>query len=180
MVGQFDLKGITPGRRGEAQIEVTFEVNENNILNVTAVDKKRNAKEVFVQNISNNLSDKDIENMINDAKNQEEADKLFRMRCEKKNQYEQTLFALDDAVAQSTAGEAAKADIKKIVDDELSWVGSEDFMKTEVEAIEARIKQKTDEIQKAIAAGGAQNQGQPQPDMNNNPTNGNNPDVQEL
>ncbi|OQS55013.1 molecular chaperone [Ecytonucleospora hepatopenaei] len=180
LVGQFDLKGITPGRRGEAQIEVTFEVNENNILNVTAVDKKRNAKEVFVQNISNNLSDKDIENMINDAKNQEEADKLFRMRCEKKNQYEQTLFALDDAVAQSTAGEAAKADIKKIVDDELSWVGSEDFMKTEVEAIEARIKQKTDEIQKAIAAGGAQNQGQPQPDMNNNPTNGNNPDVQEL
>jgi len=66
-VGRFNLEGIAPAPKGIPQIEVTFEVDENNVLKVTAVDKQGGKEQMFVQDLTKNLSDDDIERMIKTA-----------------------------------------------------------------------------------------------------------------
>lgn len=174
-VGQFNLEGIAPARKGEPQIEVTFEVDANNILTVKAVDKKTNSEKIFVQNMTSNLSDEDIEKMKKVAEEQEEADKLFRLRTDAKNKYEQTLFAMEDALEKSTASEDTKKQVKNKIDQELKWIGEDAFMGLPIEEINSRIDATTQEIQKIIATNG----GSANPGSNENPTGGN-PDVQEV
>merc|ERR1712062_64473 len=79
VLGKFDLNGIPPAPRGQPQIEVTFEIDVNGILRVSAEDKGSNNKEaITIKNDQNRLSPEDIEKMVKDAEEFAEQDKLLK------------------------------------------------------------------------------------------------------
>jgi molecular chaperone DnaK len=78
LLGQFDLVGIPPAPRGMPQIEVTFDIDANGIVNVSAKDKATNKEQVIRIQASGGLSDADIEKMVKDAEANAEADKKLK------------------------------------------------------------------------------------------------------
>ena len=88
LLGQFDLMGIPPAPRGMPQIEVTFDIDANGIVNVSAKDKATNKEQQIRIQASGGLSDADIENMIKDAEANAELDKKKRELVEHRNQAE--------------------------------------------------------------------------------------------
>lgn len=88
LLGQFDLVGIPPAPRGMPQIEVTFDIDANGIVNVSAKDKATNKEQAIRIQASGGLSDADIEKMVKDAEANAEADKRKKELVESKNQAE--------------------------------------------------------------------------------------------
>jgi len=88
-LGQFNLEGIPPAPSGTPQIEVTFELDANGILNVSACDKASGkSQNVTIANDSGRLSKEDIERMVNDAEKFQDADNKIKARVEAKNELE--------------------------------------------------------------------------------------------
>jgi molecular chaperone DnaK len=121
MLGQFDLVGIPPAPRGVPQIEVTFDIDANGIVNVSALDKATNKAQSIRIQASGGLSDTEIDRMVKDAESHASADKQRRELVEAKNQAdalvhstEKTLVELGDKVpeADKKAVEAAVAELK--------------------------------------------------------------------
>jgi L1 cell adhesion molecule like protein len=85
-LGSFNLDGIPPAPRGVPQIEVTFEIDENGIMNVSAVDKQtsKNAK-ITITNNKGRLSKEEIEKLVKDAEKYKEQDEKIRRKVEAKN-----------------------------------------------------------------------------------------------
>ncbi|CAO4144401.1 molecular chaperone DnaK [Methylorubrum aminovorans] len=100
LLGQFDLVGIPPAPRGMPQIEVTFDIDANGIVNVTAKDKATNKEHQIRIQASGGLSDADIEKMVKDAEANAEADKKRRELVEVKNQGESLIHATEKSVAE--------------------------------------------------------------------------------
>merc|ERR1712182_32909 len=93
LLGKFDLNGIPAAPRGQPQIEVTFEVDANGILNVGAEDKGSGKSEkITITNDSGRLSPEEIERMVQEAEEFAEEDKLERERVDAKNDLETWLF----------------------------------------------------------------------------------------
>src|SRR3712207_8669356 len=86
LLGQFDLTGIPPAPRGVPQIEVTFDIDANGILNVSAKDKATGKEQQIRIEASSGLSQDEIERMRNEAKANEDADKKEREKVDKMNQ----------------------------------------------------------------------------------------------
>jgi len=137
LLGQFDLVGIPPAPRGVPQVEVTFDIDANGIVQVTAKDKATNKEQQIRIQASGGLSDADIEKMVKDAEANAAADKQRRELVEARNQAdgliyssEKTLTDLGDKVspADKTEIETAIADLK-------AALGSEDL-----EALQAKIQ----------------------------------------
>ncbi len=93
MLGQFNLEGIPPAPRGMPQIEVTFDIDANGIVNVSAKDKATNKEQKITIQASGGLSEEDIEKMVKDAEANAEVDKQRRDLVEAKNQAESLLHA---------------------------------------------------------------------------------------
>lgn len=91
-IGQFNLTGIAPAPRGVPQIEVTFDIDANGILNVTAKDKATGKEQAIRIEASSGLSKEEIERMKNEAQANAEADKKERERIDKLNQADSTIF----------------------------------------------------------------------------------------
>ena len=92
-LGQFILDGIPPMPRGQPQIEVSLDVDSNGILKVTAVEKSSGKQmDIEIKNEKGRLSEKDIENMINDAATFKAEDDEFKLNIESKNKLESALF----------------------------------------------------------------------------------------
>ncbi|KQQ07174.1 Fe-S protein assembly chaperone HscA [Methylobacterium sp. Leaf122] len=100
LLGQFDLVGIPPAPRGMPQIEVTFDIDANGIVNVTAKDKATNKEHQIRIQASGGLSDADIEKMVKDAEANAEADKKRRELVEVKNQGESLIHATEKSVSE--------------------------------------------------------------------------------
>ncbi|WP_336486222.1 molecular chaperone DnaK [Methylobacterium nigriterrae] len=100
LLGQFDLVGIPPAPRGMPQIEVTFDIDANGIVNVTAKDKATNKEHQIRIQASGGLSDADIERMVKDAEANAEADKKRRELVEVKNQGESLIHATEKSVGE--------------------------------------------------------------------------------
>ena len=100
LLGQFDLVGIPPAPRGMPQIEVTFDIDANGIVNVTAKDKATNKEHQIRIQASGGLSDADIEKMVKDAEANAEADKKRRELVEVKNQGESLIHATEKSVKE--------------------------------------------------------------------------------
>jgi molecular chaperone DnaK len=100
LLGQFDLVGIPPAPRGMPQIEVTFDIDANGIVNVTAKDKATNKEHQIRIQASGGLSDADIERMVKDAEANAEADKKQRELVEVKNQGESLIHATEKSVTE--------------------------------------------------------------------------------
>lgn len=99
LLGKFDLNGIPPAPRGVPQIEVTFEIDVNGILKVTAEDKGTGIKEkITITNDHNRLTPEDIERMIKDAEQFAEDDKKIKERVEARNELESYAYSLKNQV----------------------------------------------------------------------------------
>ena len=114
MLGQFDLVGIPPAPRGVPQIEVTFDIDANGIVHVTAKDKATGKEQQIRIQASGGLSDADIEKMVKDAEANAGADKERRALAESRNQAEglihQTEKALSDLGEKAPAAEKSAAE----------------------------------------------------------------------
>ncbi|MEK6547988.1 MAG: molecular chaperone DnaK [Bacteroidota bacterium] len=94
-LGRFHLDGLPPAQRGVPQIEVTFDIDANGILNVSAKDKGTGKEQKIRIEASSGLTDEDIEKMRNEAKANEASDKLEKERVEKINQADALIFQSD-------------------------------------------------------------------------------------
>ena len=103
MLGQFDLMGIPPAPRGMPQIEVTFDIDANGIVNVSAKDKGTGKEQRIQIQASGGLSDADIERMVKDAEAHAAEDKKRKETVEAKNSAEALLHETEKAVAEHGA-----------------------------------------------------------------------------
>ncbi|MEQ8657305.1 MAG: molecular chaperone DnaK [Hyphomicrobiales bacterium] len=114
ILGQFDLVGIPPAPRGMPQIEVTFDIDANGIVNVSAKDKGTNKEQQIRIQASGGLSDEDIEQMVKDAESHADEDKKRREVVEAKNQGEALVHSSEKALADygDKVGDEDKAAIE--------------------------------------------------------------------
>jgi molecular chaperone DnaK len=124
-LGQFDLVGIPPAPRGVPQIEVTFDIDANGIVNVSAKDKGTGKEQQIRIQASGGLSDNDIEQMVKDAEKFADEDKKRRAKAEARNQADSLIHSTEkqlaehgDKVDASTKGgiETAVAALKSVLD----------------------------------------------------------------
>ncbi len=97
-LGRFDLSDIPPAQRGVPQIEVTFDIDANGILNVSAKDKATGKEQKIVIKASSGLSDEEVENMIKDAEAHADEDRLYRETVEIRNQAEAMINATEKSL----------------------------------------------------------------------------------
>jgi molecular chaperone DnaK len=102
-LGKFQLTGIPPAPRGVPQIEVTFDIDANGILNVAAKDKATNAEKTIRIEASGGLSDADIKRAVEDAAQHEAEDKLRKEAIEAKNQLDTLVYGTRKLVQENTA-----------------------------------------------------------------------------
>jgi L1 cell adhesion molecule like protein len=127
LLGNFDLSGIPPAPRGVPQIEVTFDLDANGILNVSAEEKGTGKKnQIVITNDKGRLSKADIERMVNDAAKYENQDKQQRERVEAKNGLENYAFSMKNTVNDANVGgkldESDKKAILDAVEGALQWL----------------------------------------------------------
>ena len=94
LLGKFGLEGIPPAPRGVPQIEVTFDIDANGIVNVSAKDKATSKAQNITITASSGLSDKDIDRMVREAKDHEAEDQKRREAIEARNQLESLVFGV--------------------------------------------------------------------------------------
>ncbi|MFQ3360805.1 MAG: molecular chaperone DnaK [Alphaproteobacteria bacterium] len=115
LLGNFDLIGIAPAPRGIPQIEVTFDIDANGIVNVKAEDKATNKEHSIKIQASGGLSDEDIENMVADAEVHAEEDKLQRELIEAKNQAEALIHSTEKTL-EEYSDKVSESDKSVIID----------------------------------------------------------------
>merc|ERR1711976_319402 len=128
-LGTFDLSGIPPAPRGVPQIEVTFDIDANGILNVSAEDKstgKRNA--ITITNDKGRLSKEEIDRMVSESKKYEDYDRAQRERVEAKNGLENYAYSMKNTVNdEKVGGKLDSGDKQKLlsaVEDTIRWLDS--------------------------------------------------------
>jgi molecular chaperone DnaK len=149
LLGQFDLMGIPPAPRGVPQVEVTFDIDANGIVNVTAKDKATNKEQAIRIQASGGLSDADIEKMVKDAEAHAAEDKKRRELVEAKNQGEALIHSTEKSVAEygDKVSTGDKQGIETAIDALRGALAGED-----VEVIKART---TDLMQASMKLGQA-------------------------
>ncbi|OWB75737.1 hypothetical protein B5S31_g5695 [[Candida] boidinii] len=116
LLGSFELKGIPPAPKGSPQIEVTFSLDVNGILRVSATDKSTGkSNSITISNDHGRLSKEEIDKMIEDGEKYAEQDKLFKEKIEAKNDLEKYAFGLKTQVSDESAAE-------KLTEDEIETV----------------------------------------------------------
>ncbi len=165
LLGQFDLVGIPPAPRGMPQIEVTFDIDANGIVNVSAKDKATNKEQAIRIQASGGLSDADIEKMVKDAEANAEADKRKKELVEAKNQAEglinsteKTLKEHGDKIspAEKSAIETAVGELKTAIEAEDMTVikeKTEALMQASMKLGEAMYKAQQSQTQQGAAQG---------------------------
>ena len=142
LLGQFDLVGIPPAPRGLPQIEVTFDIDANGIVNVSAKDKATNKEQVIRIQASGGLSDADIEKMVKDAEANAEADKKKKEVVEAKNQAESLVHATEKTLKENS--DKISGSDKDAIETEIK------ALKTALEADDiSMIKEKTESLMQA-------------------------------
>lgn len=128
LLGKFDLNGIPPAPRGVPQIEVTFEIDVNGILKVTAEDKGTGIKEkITITNDHNRLTPDDIERMIKDAEQFAEDDKKIKEKVEARNELESYAYSLKNQVndKEKLGAKLSSSDKEKIeeaLEEKIKWL----------------------------------------------------------
>ena len=140
-LGQFNLEDIPPAQRGMPQIEVSFDLDANGILNVSAKDKKTGKEQSIVIKASSGLSDEDIEKMVKDAEANAEEDKKFEGLVQAKNNADMLVHATRKTVDESgdKLSDDEKESIEKAVTDLENAIKEEN-----IDSIEASTKSLND------------------------------------
>ena len=161
LIGSFHLDGIMPARRGEPQIEVTFDIDANGILNVTAKDKATGKEQKIRIEASSGLSDAEIKRMKAEAEANAEADKKEAERIAKLNQADATIFQTEKQLAE--LGDKIPADKKAPIEEALKNLKAA-YEKKDADACEAANQALMTAFQAASAEMyNAQAQAGPQP-----------------
>jgi len=128
MLGQFDLVGIPPAPRGVPQVEVTFDIDANGIVNVSARDKATNKEQSIRIQANGGLSDADIEAMVKEAESNKAEDEKRKAGVEAKNQADAVIHSTEKALAEhgDKVGEAERSAIQTALDDLKSVVDGDD------------------------------------------------------
>merc|ERR1712196_548044 len=151
LLGKFELGGIAPAPRGQPQIEVTFEIDSDGILNVGAEDKASGKSEkITITNDKGRLSQEEIDRMVKEAEDMAEEDKKTKERIDAKNAFDGYIHSMRSAIEGSGGlGDKLEADEKSTVMDAVkegqSWLDSN------TEADVEEIKQKEQEIKDICA-----------------------------
>jgi len=197
LLGKFELSGIPPAPRGVPQIDVTFDIDANGILNVNAKDKNTGKDEkITIKNDKGRLSQEEVERMVSEAEKYAAEDEAQRSRIEAKNGLEGYVFNMKTSIDDEKVADKISEEDKKIVKDKceeaVAWIDANqtaekdefDDKKKEVEGVCAPIISKL-----YAAAGGAPGGmpgaggmpgGGPMPDMSGNAGAGSGPTVEEV
>jgi len=162
LLGKFDLTGIPPAPRGVPQIEVTFDVDANGILNVSAADKTTGkSNRITITNDKGRLSKEEIERMVNDAEKYKAEDDAAAARISAKNGLESYAYNLRNTINDSNlkdkfaAGD--KETLETAVNETISWLdASQEAAKEEYESKQKELEGVANPIMtKLYGAGGA-------------------------
>jgi len=163
-LGRFILDGIAPAPRGIPQIEVSFDIDANGILNVKAVDKGTGKEQKITIQASSGLSDDDIEKMKQDAEKYAEEDKKKREEVDKRNEADALVASIDKLLSESADKisddhkkqlEAGKEDLKKAIE-----TNETDKIVAETEKVQKVVYEVSAELYKQDPAAGAEAAGQ--------------------
>ena len=168
LLGKFDLTGIPPAPRGVPQVEVTFDVDANGILNVSAVEKgSGKAEKITITNDKGRLSNEEIEKMVNDAERFKDEDDKQKERIAAKNSLESYIFNLkssldnEDVKTKLTSEELSAA--QSTLDSALQWLDANQLgEKDEFEDKQKELEGVARPLLTKIHGGGAQTCGQQQ------------------
>lgn len=163
LLGKFELSGIPPAPRGVPKIEVTFDMNADGILNVSAKDNSTGKQEkIVIKNDKGRLSKAEIDRMVNEAEQYRDEDNKQKEKISARNQLEGYIFGCKQAVED--AGDKLSEADKKIVKDkcsaELSWLDSNTL--AEKEEFEDRLKETQKVCSPIMSKMHGAGQGQPQ------------------
>ena len=146
-LGNFQLTGIAPARRGIPQIEVTFDIDVNGIVHVSALDKGTNKKQEITITNSSGLSEEEIDKMVREAEDNKAADDKRREEIELRNKAEGFIAQIDQQLEAENANVTAdqKAQVKALRDELQTAIDNNDY---------DHLKSKLDELEKAAQAMG--------------------------
>jgi molecular chaperone DnaK len=167
LLGEFNLEGIAPARRGQPQIEVTFDVDANGIMNISAKDKSTGKENKITIKSDSGLSKEEIERMVQDAEANAEADKKQRTLIETRNQAEATIHEIkkDMEEFKDQLTDTEKTEIETaIAEAEIAAKGDDvDAIKSALEKVYPAMKPLLDKKQAKEQA-----QAEPQPAQDDN------------
>ncbi len=143
-LGRFDLTGIAPAQRGVPQVEVTFDIDANGILHVTAKDKATGKEQSIRITANSGLSEEEINKMVKDAEAHAEEDRQFNELVTARNQGDQMIHGVEKSLKD--LGEQVEADEKKTIEDAIAAL--RESLKTEDKA---DITAKTEGLAQASA-----------------------------
>ena len=165
-IGRFHLDGIPPARRGEPQIEVTFDIDADGIIHVTAMDKKTGKKKDIRIEASSGLTPEEIERMKKEAQENAERDRIEKERVEKLNKADATAFQLEKLLEEhkDKLTDATKSAIEDVVKELKEAFDKRDADKADaaVKKAEDVLKQIQTDIANAAQAQGTQTTGEAQ------------------
>ena len=157
-LGRFSLDGIAPAPRGVPQIEVTFDIDANGIVNVSAKDKGTGKEQHITITSSTNMSQDDIDRAVRDAEKFAEADKKQKEAVEVKNRAESMIFQSEKTLSEigDKVSEADKAPVKEALEKLKTTIsgGDTDAIKADTEALEKAFYAVSEKLYSQ--AGGAQ------------------------
>jgi molecular chaperone DnaK len=168
-LGRFILDGITPAPRGVPQIEVTFDIDANGIVNVTAVDKGTGKEQHITITSSTNMSKEDIDRAVRDAEKFAEDDKKAKEKVEAKNHAENLVYQCEKSLSDigDKATEDEKAPVRAAIDKLKETVKGDDIdaIKADTEALEKAFYPLAEKLyQSANPGAGAGPEAGPGPD----------------
>ena len=159
-LGRFHLDGIAPAPRGVPQIEVTFDIDANGIVNVTAMDKGTGKEQHITITSSTNMSQEDIDKAVRDAEKFAEEDKKMKEAVDTKNRAESTIFQIEKSLTDlgDKVSESDKAGVQSAIDKLKETLKSDntDAIKADTEALEKAFYPIAEKIYAAQGAQGAQ------------------------
>ncbi len=173
-LGRFTLDGIPPAPRGVPQIEVTFDIDANGIVNVRAKDKGTNKEQSVTITASTNLTEEDIDKAVKEAEKYAEEDKKRKELIDLKNNSEQIIYAAEKAVIEG--GDKITEDEKNTVKDACKEA-RESLNSEDTDAIKAAMDKFNQTIQPIFTKLYQQTQGNPDMGGNDNGDVGGDPDI---
>jgi molecular chaperone DnaK len=161
-LGKFILDGIPPAPRGVPQIEVTFAIDANGILNVTAKDLATDKKQDITITASTSLKEDEIEKMVEEAAKHAEEDKKKKERAETKNNADTLCFTVEKLLDESKEkiDKDDREDLKEDVEELKKLISKEDFDKDKVEEKTEELTKKMQEVSKELYQKASQEQAQ--------------------
>jgi len=163
-IGRFHLEGIPPAPRGIPQVEVTFDIDANGILNVSAKDMATSKEQRITITASSGLSDDEIDNMVKEAKDHETEDKRMREEAEIKNRADSAIYQAEKLMKE--LGEKATAEEKNKIDAAIQRLkdarekGDSGEIRSATEGLEAALNEMSTRLYQQAGAGA---QGPPPP-----------------